>query len=121
MKNFKNFISNNYPEITSNITLSEATNQIISFQVSKKLRNIVENEMERNEYTVEWGCYVCKKPININVKGLLNDEELNHEDFLCHEHKNEKVNMKISISWIRYENLFHKKLQSIIKAKQFNF
>jgi hypothetical protein len=116
MKNFKNFILFNQPVYKDNITIDEAIRKLISFQVDRSLKLRLRKNIEQSEYEVDWMCYECKTGILVNVKDLLNgDDDIVASDFMCDKHKSTKVNQKLSISWIRYENVFHKKLKTIIQ------
>lgn len=116
--NHKHFIWKNYASIEENISIKDAIDKQIKFQINRKLRSSLKRQLEVNEFLINWTCYVCKASIEINVKNLLEQQkELEVSAFCCEKHKKEKVNTKLSISWLRYKNLFNKKLQQILNQK----
>ena len=119
MSNFKNFIHRTYPNLTENVHVSSAIYSMISFQVSKNFKKTLSKQLNEQYFLMDWFCFECKKPIQINVQNLLEGNGLHDKSYFCENHQtiDRKINKRISISWIRYENAFSKKLQQIIQNK----
>lgn len=116
--NRKLLIDREYPKILSNISISEAIKALVNFRISKYLSKSIKNSLQNEGFLVDWFCYVCRDQIRINVKKVLEKNEfLKTSDYCCEKHKSEKINNTTSITWIKYENAFHVKLQKIIQSK----
>ena len=86
---------------------------VVRFYRSYTSKTVLQS-LRKQQSTVEWHCYDCRKPIQVDINKFLQGRRFNSTELFCQEHKPKDYDVLRSVLFIRYQDIFMKTLTNKI-------
>jgi hypothetical protein len=86
---------------------------VIRFYRSYSKKTVL-HALRKEQTTVCWHCYECKKEIDVNVSKFLQGKRFNPTELFCSDHKPVDYNILRTVLFVRWQDMFFKALSNKI-------